>query len=179
MSKLEMITNSIGYELARIPAGIFMMGSSPEEKGRFDDETPHQVTVGQPFRIGRTVITRMQWERVMGTKPWEGEENVEEENDAPAVQINWYDAIEFCTKLSAAEGKAYRLPTEAEWEYACRGGAQTAFHFGNSAEKLDQYAWFEGNSWAFGKKHPHRVAQKRPNSFGLYDMHGNVWEWCS
>ncbi|MFM7926023.1 MAG: formylglycine-generating enzyme family protein, partial [Planctomycetaceae bacterium] len=82
-------------------------------------------------------------------------------------------------KLSAMEGKVYRLPTEAEWEYACRGGTKTAFSFGDDEAELGKYAWFEGNVWGIGEKYAHRVAQKLPNPYGLFDMHGNVWEWCS
>ena len=114
----------------------------------------------------------------MGTEPWKGEDYVREGDDYPAVYVSWDDAAAFCKKLSAMEGRTYRLPTEAEWEYACRGGTQTAFSFGDDEADLEKYAWFSANAYKTKEKYAHRIAQKRPNSFGLYDMHGNVWEWC-
>ena len=95
-----------------------------------------------------------------------------------ASYINWDDAREFCKKLSAKENRTYRLPTEAEWEYACRAGTQTRYHFGDESSDLGTYAWFDDNAYDIGEKYAHRVGQKRPNGFGLYDMHGNVREWC-
>jgi formylglycine-generating enzyme required for sulfatase activity len=173
------VTNSIGIVLQPIPAGTFMMGSPASGKGRFVDETQHQVTLTKPFSMGRTEVTQGQWKKVMGTEPWKGEDYVQEGDDYPAVYVSWNDAVEFCEKLSAMEGKVYRLPTEAEWEYACRGGTKTAFSFGDDEAELGKYAWFDGNAWDIDEKYAHRVAQKLPNPFGLYDMHGNVWEWCS
>jgi len=112
----------------------------------------------------------------MGTKPWTGQKYVQEGDDYPAVYVNWHDAVAFCKKLSAREGKTYRLPTEAEWEYACRGGTNTAFGFGDDAAVLSDYAWWggilgSGNSG--NEQYAHEVAQKLPNALGLYDMHGN------
>ena len=130
------------------------------------------------YALGKTVVTQLQWREVMGTEPWEGQPHVMEGDDYPAVYVSWYDAVEFCKKLSEKEGKAYRLPTEAEWEYACRGGAATKYYFGDDAASLGEYAWFHENTWSVNEKYAHRVAQKRPNQFGLYDMHGNIWEWC-
>jgi formylglycine-generating enzyme required for sulfatase activity len=118
----------------------------------------------------------------MGTEPWKGEDYVQEGDDYPAVYVSWDDAVEFCKKLSAMEGKVYRLPTEAEWEYACRGGTKTAFSFGNDEAELSKYAWwggYFGAGNASNEQYAHRVAQKLPNPYGLLDMHGNVWEWCS
>jgi formylglycine-generating enzyme required for sulfatase activity len=130
------------------------------------------------YSLGKTVVTQLQWREVMGTEPWKGQPYVMDGDDYPAVYVSWYDAVEFCKKLSDIEGKAYRLPTEAEWEYACRAGATTAYYFGDNAAKLGEYAWFDKNTWDINENYPHRVAQKLPNKFGLYDMHGNVWEWC-
>ena len=96
----------------------------------------------------------------------------------PATYVSWNDAVEFCRKLSEQEGEEYRLPTEAEWEYACRAGTTTAHSFGDDVSKLEQYAWFDKNAWDIGEKYAHRVGQKLPNPWGLYDMHGNVYEWC-
>ncbi len=173
------VTNSVGMKLVQIPAGTFMMGSPTGEKDRFDDETQHQVTLSKPFSMGRTEVTQGQWKKVMGTEPWKGMQYVQEGDDYPATYISWNDAVEFCKKLSILEGKTYRLPTEAEWEYACRGGTKTAFSFGDNEAELGKYAWFRGNAWDIDEKYAHRVAQKQANPFGLYDMHGNVWEWCS
>jgi len=179
MSIFEIITNSIGQELLLIPAGTFMMGSPASEKDRADDETQHQVTLTKPFYMGRTEVTQGQWKTVMGTEPWKRKVYVQEGDDYPAVYVSWNDAVEFCKKLSAMEGKVYRLPTEAEWEYACRGGTKTAFSFGDDEAELGKYAWFDGNADAIGEDYARRVAQKLPNPYGLHDMHGNVWEWCS
>jgi sulfatase modifying factor 1 len=173
------VVNSIGITLLLISAGTFTMGSPASEKDRDDDETQHQVTLSKPFYMGRTEVTQGQWKKVMGTEPWKGEDYVQEGDDYPAVYISWDDAVAFCKKLSAQEGKTYRLPTEAEWEYACRGGTKTAFSFGDDEADLEKYAWFDGNAWDINEKYAHRAAQKQPNPFGLHDMHGNVWEWCS
>ncbi|MFN5896040.1 MAG: formylglycine-generating enzyme family protein, partial [Planctomyces sp.] len=121
-------------------------------------------------------VTQGQWKKVMGTKPWTGQKYVQEGDDYPAVYVNWHDAVAFCKMLSAHEGKTYRLPTEAEWEYACRGGTNTAFGFGDDAAVLSDYAWWggilgSGNSG--NEQYAHEVAQKLPNALGLYDMHGN------
>ncbi len=124
-------------------------------------------------------VTQRQWKSVMGTEPWKGHDNVKEGDDYAATFVSHEDAVEYCRKLSAGYGGTYRLPTEAEWEYACRGGTRTAYSFGNSAGQLGQYAWFEDNAEEVDEEYAHRVGQKRSNGFGLYDMHGNVWEWCS
>jgi len=114
----------------------------------------------------------------MGTKPWSGKDSVKEGDDYPAVYVSWEDAVEYCKKLSSKENKSYRLPTEAEWEYACRGGSGTAYSFGSSSGSLGDYAWFHKNADDIGEKYAHTVGMKKPNPFGLYDTHGNVYEWC-
>jgi formylglycine-generating enzyme required for sulfatase activity len=152
-------------EFVRIPAGRFQMGSTA-----YDDEEPvHRVEITQPFYLGTTEVTQSQWESVMGNNPsqYKGPNH-------PVEQVSWEEVQTFIEKLNAREpGVTYRLPTEAEWEYAARAGTTTAYSFGDSAGDLDEYAWYGGN--AGGQTHP--VGQKPANGWGLYDVHGNVWEW--
>ncbi len=171
--------NSIGMKLALIPGGEFLMGSPASEVGRYDDESQHRVRITKPFYIQTTEVTQGQWKSVMGTEPWKGGSCVKEGADYPASYVSHDDAVGFCRKLSARDGATYRLPTEAEWEYACRSGTESSYSFGDSGAQLGQYAWFFTNVWGIGEKYAHRVGQKRANDFGLYDMHGNVFEWCS
>ena len=166
------LRNSLGMELVLIPAGTFRIGSKQGD----DDERPvHEVRLTQPFYLGVTEVTNAQWKAVMGEVPshWQ-------DDDRPVERVSWNDAVAFCRKLSAlpaerAAGREYRLPTEAEWEYACRAGSKTAYSFGDDEWSLGEHGWFDGNS--DGQTHP--VARKKPNAWGLHDMHGNVWEWCS
>ena len=159
------ITNSIGMVLVPIPTGEFQMGSQSEFR---------QVKITKPFHLGVFEVTQSQYKKVMGKNP----SQIKGANN-PVEMVSWDDAIEFCRKLSAVSeekvaGRAYRLPTEAEWEYACRAGTKTAYSFGDDGSQLGAYAWYGDNS--DGKTHP--VGQKKPNPWGLYDTHGNVVEWC-
>jgi len=165
-------TNSIGMEFVLIPAGEFMMGSPSNEEDRYDDEGPvHEVTIGNAYYLGKYEVTQEQWVEIMGDNPskFEGDSN-------PVECVSWDDVQEFVKKLNAKEGTdKYRLPTEAEWEYACRAGTATTYSFGDDESKLSDYVWYYENA---GSKTTHPVGQKNPNPWGLYDMHGNVWEWC-
>ena len=179
----DLITNSIGMKLKLIPAGEFLMGSPADEADRYDNEGPqHTVRITKPFYMGVTEVTQGEWYSVMKTKPWKGEENVKEGANYAATYVSWDDAVEYCQKLSALEGQTYRLPTEAEWEYACRGGKSTAYSFGSDASQLSNYAWwggFSGDGNAETEQYAHEVGGKQSNPFGMHDMHGNVCEWCS
>lgn len=161
------LVNSIGMEFVLIPAGIYQMGSA---MGDPDERPMHQVTISKPFYLGTREVTQAQWQAVMGSNPslFQGNPNL------PVEQVWWTDAQEFVRKLNAKEGHTkYRLPTEAEWEYAARAGTMTAYSFGDDATRLGEYAWYKDNSGG----HTHPVGQLKPNPWGLYDIHGNVWEW--
>jgi formylglycine-generating enzyme required for sulfatase activity/WD40 repeat protein/serine/threonine protein kinase len=173
------ITNSISMKLARIPAGKFLMGSPENEPGRQGNEGPqHEVTITKPFHIGVYEVTQAEYEKVTGKNPSKFNKANGGGPDHPVEMVSWDDAIAFCKKLTELPdekkaGRVYRLPTEAEWEYASRAGTRTAYSFGEDGSKLGVYAWYAENSP--GTTHP--VGQKLPNRWGLYDMHGNVWEW--
>ena len=175
------IVNSVGMLLMPIPAGQFQMGSPDSDSAADDDEQPqHLVKITKPFYLGVTEVTQGQWESVMHTRPWQGKTNgVQEGRDYPASYVSWEDAAEFCRELSEQEGVEYRLPTEAQWEYACRAGTTTVRTIlGMMRQSWDGTPGTEKNALAIGEQYGHRVGQKLPNSWGLYDMHGNVFEWC-
>lgn len=178
----EVITNSIGMKLVSIPAGSFTMGYSADEPGGLGGKNQVNVTISRPFYFGVTEVTQGQWTGVMGTEPWRGEIDVKEGSNYPATYVSWDDSVAFCNKLSEREGRIYRLPTEAEWEYACRAGSTTAYSFGSDAIQLSKFGWwggYLGDGNAKAEQYSHLVGLKHANGFGLYDMHGNVREWCS
>ena len=214
------ITNSIGMKLVLIPAGKFLMGSPKDEKGRDENEAQHEVEITKPFYLGTYTVTLGQfrafvkaagyqteaendgqggWGYNAKTKDFEGlkpdynwkNPGFEQTDDHPVVNVTWNDAVAFCDWLSNKEGKTYRLPTEAEWEYSCRAGTKTRFYSGDDDDSLKAVAniadasfkekYPAGNwaaSWDDGYPFTAPAGKFKPNAFGLYDMHGNVWQWC-
>ena len=164
---------------AWIELGVFQMGSPSSEEGRREDEGPvHEVEISEGFWLGKYEVTQEQWEAVMGTTPWSGKDYVVSDPSHPAVYISWHNVQAFIHLLNEAAGDSlYRLPSEAEWEYACRAGSTTRWSFGDDESQLTRYAWYHDNAWNVGEEYAHVVGQKKPNAWGLYDMHGNVWEW--
>ncbi len=163
--------NAIGMEFVRIPAGTFRMGSTDGEADN-DEQPVHTVRISRPFYLGKYEVTQGQWKAVMHKNP--SPSHFEGSDELPVESVSWEDVQAFITQLNDnKEGYTYRLPTEAEWEYAARAETKTAYSFGDESSRLDEYAWYSGN--AEGKTHP--VGKRKPNPWDLHDMHGNVWEW--
>ncbi len=172
------LVNSLDMAFVYIPAGTFLRGSPPEEPGRNPDETQHEVTLSQAFYLQTTPVTQGQWRALMGNNPSTFGAGGE---DCPVEGVSFGDCQEFIKRLNALGEGSYRLPTEAEWEYACRAGSESALTNGEISKlfceldpNLNAMGWYCGNS---GRR-PQPVAQKEPNAWGLYDLHGNVYEWC-
>src|ERR1044072_3272180 len=158
-----------------IQPGAFLMGETNSE----ENESPvHEVTIARSFYMGVYVVTQGEWRSVMGTEPWKGREFVVNSDEHPAVYVSWVDAKAFIARLNAADSdNYYRLPTEAEWGYAARAGTETKFIFGDDDSLFNAYGWYKANAYDAGTTHPQPVGRKRPNPWGLHDMHGNIWEW--
>ena len=162
------LAEDVRLEMALIPAGTFMMGSPASEKGRNTYETQHEVTLTNPYYMGKYEVTQEQYESVMGSNPSSKTKGTK----LPVTDVSWEDCQEFIKKLNAKTDGGYRLPTEAEWEYACRTGTSTAYSFGAKITPKD--ANYDDSKIEKAVA----VGSYQPNAFGLYDMHGNVWEWC-
>ncbi|MDP6803698.1 MAG: SUMF1/EgtB/PvdO family nonheme iron enzyme, partial [Gemmatimonadota bacterium] len=185
--RVARVERDMDLVFVEIPAGSFTMGSASGESGRGGDEKQHRVTLTRGFSMSATEVTQAQWKSVMGSNPSHFKGGA-----LPVEKVSWFDAVKFCNALSERAGlraayqihgesvkwdrdaNGYRLPTEAEWEYACRAGTETRFSSGNGDSDLERVGWYYGNS----REKSHEVAAKPPNAWGLYDMHGNVWEWC-
>ncbi len=179
-------SNSIGMKFLYVPAGTFIMGSPLQEPHRYKNEIQHQVSITKPFYIQSTEVTLRHWRTLMGKRFFSRRKG---KNEMPVVEVSWYDCMKFIKKLNAMNEGAYRLPTEAEWEYACRAGSKSAYSWGDNIDC--RKAMYGNNHLDYDEcvecmrlkgittDFPAPVKSFQPNAWGLYDMHGNVWEWCA
>jgi formylglycine-generating enzyme required for sulfatase activity len=157
------------------PRGFVTLG---DPSGQSPDAPPLDAQLTRGFWVGRTEVTQGQWAAVMNTRPWEGEPEVLADDDAPAVYVSHHDARRFIDRLNAATGGGFALPTEAQWEYACKAGTRRSVSPAEASETLQPFAWCYENTKPLGEGYAHRVATRESNAWGLYDMHGNAAEWC-
>ncbi|MFM6156880.1 MAG: formylglycine-generating enzyme family protein, partial [Sphaerospermopsis kisseleviana] len=183
----EQLNNEIKLEMVSIPGDTFMMGSPPQELERRNSESPQHTVTVQPFFMGKYQVTQAQWRFVAELPQVNRELNPDPANfkgdNRPVERVSWYDAVEFCTRLSNYTKRPYSLPSEAQWEYACRAGTTTPFHFGETittdlANYDGDYIYGDGVKGVYRQETTEVGSFGVANNFGLYDMHGNVWEWC-
>jgi len=165
-------------KLLLIPAGTFLM-AAPDGDELGENALPHQATIDKPFYVAQTEVTQAQWQAVMRTRPWAGRDRVKEGPHFPATYVSRSEAMRFCRALTARLDRPADLPTETQWEYACRAGSTTKYCFGDDEAGLGEYAWYKDNASESSARHARSVAGKKPNAWGLHDLHGNVWEWCA
>lgn len=182
--------NGLHMKLVWCPPGSVVMSQMEMNEDGTPDRsrapTPVKSFLTRGYWIGRYEVTQSEWTQIMGNRPWADEQNSRIGDDFPATFVNWHDAMEFCRKLTIQERTAgritgdeeYTLPTEAQWERACRARSEARFSFGDDAAKGEDYAWFAETALHAGEPFPHHVGRKKPNAWGVHDMHGNVWEWC-
>ena len=177
----------VKYAFRWCPPGTFTMGSPASETGRGTDEDQVTVKLTQGFWTLETEVTQAMYFAVKQERPWQGNAFMKEGASYPAAYVSWNDATDFCQKLTSAARRdgviamkeKFSLPTEAQWEYAARAGTTAAYFFGNDATRLGDYAWYRKNAWDIGEQHSHQVGLKQSNPWGLFDVCGNMWEWCS
>ena len=168
--KQDFLVGGVPFTMVHVEAGIFTMGATPEQQKPWEDEKPaHRVTLTHDYYMGETEVTQALWRAVMGCNP-----SYFRGDDLPVEEVSWDDCQEFIRRLNQTTGKKFRLPTEAEWEYAARGGNRSRGYQYAGSNNPDDVAWYRFNSG----RNTHPVKTKRPNELGLYDMSGNVWEWC-
>lgn len=184
------LPGDISMDFIWIEPGTFTMGTTFEQQALMqakgwwaywmkEEQPAHQVTITHGFWLGKYEVTQAQWVAIMATRPWTGQPWAQDNPGNASSYILWPDAQALVQRLNQAAGDSlYRLPTEAEWEYACKAGTTTLWSFGDDPALMGQYGWYAGNAWNVDQRYAHPVGQKKPNPWGLYDMHGNVYEWC-
>jgi len=172
------LPGGVTMKLLLIPPPEFLTGA-PDGGEDGGTAAQHEATVGRRFYLAQTEVTQAQWEAVMHTRPWAGQSRARAGPQYPATHVSWSEAVRFCRALSRIAYRTVHLPTEAQWEYACRAGGSGSYCFGDDEARLGEYAWWRSNTADANEAYAHAVAGRKPNAWGLYDMHGNVWEWCA